>query len=69
MSEEKYNGWTNQATWKVAVRCDSLDSVNLYKETLESVDIDNDDLINEAVKYFYDDVNWHELENAEWPEE
>ena len=75
MSEKKYNGWTNQATWKVAVRCNSLADVMFQKEILESEDLANfgfsnyeDSFIHEVIKYFYQDVNWNELENGDWPE-
>ena len=72
MSEEKYNGWTNEATWKVAVRCDYLRDVLFIKEYLEDLDIeDGVGLIKEVVNDFYRDVNWYELENTEslWTEE
>ena len=70
MSNKKYNGWTNQATWKVAVRCNYLRDVLSIKEYLEEVDIEGaDGLYNEVARFFYDDVNWYELENADWPED
>ncbi len=77
MSNKKYNGWTNQATWKVAVRCNYLRDVLSIKEYLEELDIAEppfyiegvDGFINEVVRFFYDDVNWYELENADWPED
>jgi len=71
MSKVKYNGWTNQSTWRIALRCDYLRDVLFIKEYLENLDIEDamNGLINEVVSDFYIDVNWNELENSDWLED
>ena len=69
-----YNGWTNQATWKIAVRLEQTENPERTEE-IESIQESFEDakdehrsenafLISEAIQYFIDDVNWDELRNV-----
>ena len=77
MSDTKYNGWTNYATWRVNLEIfdgwdvndlDSLtmgDNTNLHnqlKDYVEELICENG--VNKAVDYalaFLSDVNWYEI--------
>ena len=62
MNDNKYNGWTNRATWLVNVwfNPESKDDVQMARETLE----DAIDQLPDFLKDFVDtDINWDELEN------
>jgi hypothetical protein len=73
---EKYNGWTNYATWRVNLEffdgCAWLESMedckdlHAYAETLkdmvsEALEIDAKGLAFNYAMAFISDVNWHEI--------
>lgn len=69
MSNTKYNGWTNYATWRVNLEmfdCDSHDGFDadyfkgLAIEILEA-DCPQESLAFDYAMAFLDDVNWHEI--------
>jgi hypothetical protein len=70
MKEEKYNGWTNYATWRVNLEIfDSLPLEDDSTVTAEdckgyAVDIVSDGAEGFALRYalcFLDDVDWREI--------
>jgi hypothetical protein len=77
MSDTKYNGWTNYATWRInleifdgwdANHLDSLtmgDNTNLHDQLKDYVEeLICESGVNKAVDYalaFLQDVNWHEI--------
>ena len=77
MKTEKYNGWTNYATWRVNLEiCDCLCSdmdnekvtAEYCKEYAESVIFsefaDTQCLACDYARSFIADVNWHEIAEA-----
>ena len=65
---EKYNGWTNYATWRIALEFfdgdDSSMTAEQAKEHVEEfleVDCDNQLTLSYALA-FINDVNWFEIE-------
>jgi hypothetical protein len=72
MTDNKYNGWTNYATWKVNLemlenyQSDTTDSYNLSLELKDYVEeyIDNevnDGFTKSYALAFISDVNWYEI--------
>lgn len=71
MKNEKYNGWTNYATWRVNLEIfDGMDDdffhdmraedVKEYAEEIIFQDV-ADGLAKDYANAFLDDVNWHEI--------
>lgn len=72
MTEQKYNGWTNYATWRINLEVfdgfDSFDTEEVepeyLKEYLEEfllMDVKEDSLIASYAMAFISDVNWYEI--------
>lgn len=72
MKNEKYNGWTNYATWRINLEIfdgfDSFDTKEVepeyLKEYLEEfllMDVKEDSLIASYAMAFISEVNWHEI--------
>lgn len=86
MSDIKYNGWTNYATWRVNLEfCDDICSSLIGEQTFTSVEElaaylkdDCDGYVDQALGFdadrnvvlkgwlnaFLEDVNWHEIAEA-----
>ena len=64
MSDTKYNGWTNRATWLVNVwgNPESKEDVQFLRSMLED---QYDEMPNGILKDMLDmsDINWEELES------
>ncbi len=68
MDNTTYNGWTNYATWRVALECfDGMDSCKgMDAETCEDMVVENiyrqsEGLANDYAMAFLSEVNWHEI--------
>ena len=73
MSAEKYNGWTNYATWRVNLEIlgdiqwasDETITVDYLKEIVENVVFDNcgcdGSLVADYARVFLSDVNYYEI--------
>ena len=73
MSAEKYNGWTNYATWRVNLKIlgdiqwasDETITVDYLKEIVENVVFDNcgcnGSLVADYARSFLSDVNYYEI--------
>jgi hypothetical protein len=73
MSAEKYNGWTNYATWRVNLEIlgdiqwasDETITVDYLKEIVENVVFDNcgcnGSLVADYARSFLSDVNYYEI--------
>jgi len=73
MSTEKYNGWTNYATWRVNLEIlgdiqwasDETITVDYLKEIVENVVFDNSgcqgSLVEDYAREFLSDVNYYEI--------
>ncbi len=68
MDNTTYNGWTNYATWRVAMECfDGMDSCKgMDAETCEDMVVENiyrqsEGLANDYAMAFLSEVNWHEI--------
>jgi len=68
---EKYNGWTNYATWRINLEIfDGYDpdgqkvdheSIKDMAEELILMDVDETSLVASYAMAFISDVNWHEI--------
>ena len=73
MSTEKYNGWTNYATWRVNLEIlgdiqwasDETITVDYLKEIVENVVFDNSgcqgSLVADYARAFLSEVNYYEI--------
>lgn len=70
MSEEKYNGWTNYATWRINLEIfdgyepdGEVDPESLkdMAEELVLMDVDETSLVASYAMAFISDVNWYEI--------
>ena len=70
MKEEKYNGWTNYATWRVALEMfdespDTWEEITADGCEEYAVDVISEGAVNGfALEYalaFLEDVNWQEI--------
>ena len=69
MKVETYNGWTNYATWRIALEffdgfdCDGLEypAECLQDIVTESLEDEADGLALSYAMAFINDVNWHEI--------
>ena len=72
MRDNKYNGWTNYATWRINLEIldgfDSFDGQEVEPEYLKDyveeyilMDIDETSLVASYAMAFVSDVNWHEI--------
>ena len=75
MTEKKYNGWTNYATWRINLEIfDGYDperkevdheSVKEYAEEIlfsdDGISIMATSLVIDYARAFISDVNWHEI--------
>ena len=70
MKDNKYNGWTNYATWRVMLelfdRHTSEDNLNAdyCKELAEDIVEDNAQIAQDYANAFLDEVNWYEIADA-----
>jgi len=76
MSTEKYNGWTNYATWRVNLEIlgdiqwasDETITVDYLKEIVENVVFDNSgcqgSLVADYARAFLSEVNYYEIAEA-----
>ena len=77
MSDNKYNGWTNYATWRVHLEMwdgydyeapiETSDLVEYLKETTDETITKYGEIEGLAVDYaraFLNDVNWYEIAEA-----
>ena len=71
MSDQKYNGWTNYATWRINLEIfDGYDpdgqkvdheSIKDMAEELILMDVDETSLVASYAMAFISDVNWYEI--------
>ena len=60
---EKYNGWTNRATWAVALWCDcegigAQDMRQFLEEQIDSLN----PILRDIIMPEYHSINWQEIE-------
>jgi len=73
MAEQKYNGWTNYATWRINLEIFDGESVDDWVDGVEPsmlqemaedlvlMDVDKQSLIASYAMAFMSEVNWHEI--------
>lgn len=67
MTNEKYNGWTNYATWRVNLEMfdgsEGTWTADSARDFVEDVIIDStpDGIARDYALAFISDVNWHEI--------
>ena len=69
--KEKYNGWTNYATWRVnlevidGIEIDTKQCASSIKEIIEDVVFNNfdtcDELVEDYARAFVSEVNFYEI--------
>jgi len=68
MKDEKYNGWTNYATWRVNLEffdgmdnCTGWDAETCKDIVIEHIEAQSEHLAQDYALAFLSDVNWHEI--------
>lgn len=72
MTDKKYNGWTNYATWRINLEmfdsnydgeCEGMEADDFKFRAIEMLEADcpTDSLAFDYAMAFLDDVNWHEI--------
>jgi len=73
MKDKTYNGWTNYATWRIALeifdtlpvedisQLDTYETGEYLKELAEEIVTNSYELLESYAFAFLSDVNWHEI--------
>ena len=75
INEEKYNGWTNYATWRI--KLELFDDASNYEgevtaeqikeeadEILVNLSVSESNLVLDYARAFLSDVNWYEIADS-----